>query len=402
MERDIAVAENVLSTLIKQEFDKRNFFPMEVRGNYMAGYGVTFTIPTSFFGSAFSVGRGDNFVVLDGSPGVYSYSWSDGDREDMEYELAETQRAMKSAEKAEKEASKAGKEKEKAEKEKEKAEKEREQALIETTRVRAPRVAGRVSKVNSDSLQEVANVKIIQAAKNFLTDYGDMLSQLGAEERIVITNRNQGQYYFYGNNSKRSFLSMETTKGDLTQYRQGKLTRDQLLSKINVTNTESSGKVEPDIELLSSIFNRLYSSDLSKTYYMSGHSYYERLTDFGAIVYMQVYSSNQVSDGPTFDMPTVQLRDVDQAARDKKVKELYPVFENELKENILDYGRTVKSLGDNEQLIFKVKLTKCKGCGIPSDIEVSVKTSVLKEYNAAKIDKNIALSKITVKKGAAQ
>jgi predicted Zn-ribbon and HTH transcriptional regulator len=116
---------------------------------------------------------------------------------------------------------------------------------------------------------------------------------------------------------------------------------------------------------------------------------------------MQVYSSNQVADG-LFDMPTVNLREVDQAERDKKVKELYPIFENDLKENILDYARTVKSLGDNEQLVFNVKLTKCKGCGIPRDIEVSVKNSVLKDYSSGKLDKNSALGKITVKKGLGQ
>ena len=45
MQRDIEVAENILSTMIKQQFDKRSFFPIEVTGNYRSGYGVTFTLP---------------------------------------------------------------------------------------------------------------------------------------------------------------------------------------------------------------------------------------------------------------------------------------------------------------------------------------------------------------------
>ena len=49
MDRDIAVAENVLSTLIKQQFsNQRTFFPLEIRGNYQPGYGVTFTLPADF------------------------------------------------------------------------------------------------------------------------------------------------------------------------------------------------------------------------------------------------------------------------------------------------------------------------------------------------------------------
>jgi hypothetical protein len=101
-------------------------------------------------------------------------------------------------------------------------------------------------------------------------------------------------------------------------------------------------------------------------------------------------------------MPTLGLENVDAATREKKVKEIYPIFENELKENMVEYGRTLKSLKDEESLIFNVTLTKCVNCGIPSTLELSIKSSVLKEYGAGKIDKASALSKVFVKKGANQ
>jgi hypothetical protein len=47
MKRDIAVMETALSEMIKQELNQRNFFFMDVKGNYVSGYGVTFTVPTS-------------------------------------------------------------------------------------------------------------------------------------------------------------------------------------------------------------------------------------------------------------------------------------------------------------------------------------------------------------------
>ncbi len=415
MNRDIEIAENVLSTLIKQDFGKRNFFPIEVRGSYRAGYGVTFTVPTDML-LPMTWGGDNEVMILDGSPGVYSYSFStthDGHEfTDFEDESdgadEESERTDKEMEKAEKEMREAERELKEAEREMKAAEKEmksamREQERIERSQESMYNVRTRISHrpEDSDSLQAVSSAKIIQAAKNFLADYGDMLSQLKADERIIITNQSDNQRWFYGQNTKRSVLLVEALKGDVTQYRQGKISRDQLLGKIKVTNTESSGKMEPDLELLTSIFNRLYRSDLSSNFFVEGNAYYERLTDYGAIVYMQVYSSNQADDG-LFNMPTVDLREVDQATRDKKVKELYPAFESELKENILEYGRTVKSLKDNEKLVFNVTLTKCKGCGIPSDIEVSVQNSVLKDYNSSKLDKNSALGKMTVKKGAGQ
>jgi len=409
MDRDLAVAENVLSTLLRQEFERRSFFPMEVQGSYRAGYGVTFTLPTDQMPMFWS---GENMVVLDGTPGAYSYSFSMTDDEmDPEDEIElkrEIEKASKEMERANEEMERASKELKRSQEEMKRSAKEMERADQERRKtekshqrmtVGAPRVTAMGKP--SDSLRKVYNARIIVAAKNFLTDYGDMISQLAPDEKIIITNQGGGQRWYFNQSEKRSLLRVETTRNDLTQYRQGKITRDQLLAKIKVTNTESSGKVEPDMELLTSIFNRLYRSDLSKNFFIQGQAYYERLNDFGAIVYMQVYSSNQVDDG-LFNMPTIALRNVTQEERDKKVKELYPVFEKELIENILEYGRTVKSLKDQEQLVFNVTLTKCKGCGIPADIEVTVKSGVLTDYNTGKVDKKSAIEKISVKRGASQ
>jgi len=402
MKRDIEIAENILSTLIKQQFDKRSFFPLEVRGNYLPGYGVTFTVPGEFLGPmAWSIGSNDAVMIAPSVDGVYTYSWSDGEMlteniEGIEEELAETEKELEEREKELKSTSK-----ERSHRDREEAERDMERAKREMVRAR-----GRVNTVrlkNTDSLRQVANKKLIEAAKMFLADYGDMVSQLGANEKIVVTNRsNEHRYMYWGQNApKRSLITAEVSKADVAAFRQGKSTRDQLVAKIKVTNTESVNERDNDLELLVSIFNRLYQEDLSKTYFAQGNTYYEKLSDYGAIVYMQVYSSNQLRDG-LFSMPTIDMDEIGQEKRDAKVKELYPQFEKDLRENIVEYGRTVRTLKDNETLTFNVKLTRCKGCGIPATLEASVKASVLKDYSAGKIDKNAALAKIELKKGENQ
>ena len=412
MQRDIAVMETALSEMIKQEFDQRNFFFMDVKGNYLSGYGVTFTVPTSML-NVWGSGN-SQYMVIDGNGFSSSSSWSSDE------DLAITENEAREAEKAMKPLKNQQKERDKAERDAQRAADEaysRDEAIAaggypgSRSNIGVGVATTRGKRYNSDSLNAINNAKIIKAAKTFIADYGDMLSQLGPEERIIVTNRSQGnnEFWMYGQKAKRSLLSVEAKKSDLTAFRQGKITRDQLMAKIKVVNSVSSEKAEPDMELLVSIFNRLYQSDLSKTFYVQGNTYYEHLTDFGAIVPMQVYSSNTNyavdRDGETrtlLSMPTVGLQNLSQEERDKKVKELYPVFESELKENMLDYGRTLKSLNDNEQLIVDVTLTKCKGCGIPAKIEVAVKASVLKDFNAGKIDRNSALSKVEVTKAANQ
>ncbi len=367
MDRDIEVAENALQTLIKQQFvSQRMFFPLEIEGSYQDGFGVTFRLPPDYttpMAISFS-GDNDNIVILDGNAaggGVWQYTGRD--RQDRaRVEIQED--AIRLKEKA--------------------------------------KTANR--RVNLDSMRNDYNLKVIEAAKNFIIDYNELLSQLAHNERIMITNQGDQPRQWvnrYFTSPKRSHISVDAQKSDLQLYKQGKLTRDQLLAKITVVNTESVDSPEPDLELLSSIFNRLYRSDLSKTYFTDNSIYYERLKNFGAVYYMKVYSSNQ-KDMLKYSMPTLKLDDLDQATRDKKVKELYPIFEKELKENLVEYGRTVKSLNDDEHLVFNIKLTRCDNCGIPYSLEASVKASVLKEHAAGKLSKEAAAARVVIKKGPIQ
>lgn len=370
MQRDLEVAENILGTLIKQQFGKRAFFPMEVKGSYLAGYGVTFRVPTEAFGFIGAM----NFS-MDGwgsqAPVVYeeidgnSFVYSDAPRASSATTIA------------------------------------RQKANSDMAR---PKKGSK--NVNSDSTKTSINDKVMEAAKNFIADYGDLISQLPSNEKIIVTNKSDGFERiwingFGGSNFKRSYLSVEGVKSDVNQFRQGKITRDQLMSKIKAVDTEVSDELQPDLELLSSIFTRLYSRDLSKTFFTDDGIYYDRLKDYGVIYHMQVYSSSQL-EGDMFDLPTVRLNDVDQATRDKKVKELYPVFEKGIKEDILEYGRTLKSLQDTETLNFEINLTRCPKCGIPSTLEISIKNAVLKDYSTGKISKEAALAKMEIKKGALQ
>lgn len=364
MERDIEVAENVLTTLIKQQFStQRMFFPLEIKGHYQAGYGITFTLPADYTTPiAFTITDGNNGGVVVGNDGRTAQPFF------YRYEIEE------------------------------------ESAGQSSNTISLKNNAKERRKLDMDSIRNASNLKVIDAAKTFIMDYGDMLTQLGAQEKIVITNQgNQPRAWVnhYFNASKRSHLSIEMLKSDLQQLKSGKLSREEALSKIQVVNTETIDAVEPDLELLASMMNRLYRPDLSKTYFSENYVYYERLKDFGVIYYMQVFS-NYERDYQRYYMPTVGLDNIDLETRNKKVTELYPKFEQDLKENMLEYGRTLKSLKDDEVLVFQIKMTKCPECGIPSSLECAVKGSVLKDFSAGKIDKHNALNKIAVKRGAKQ
>jgi hypothetical protein len=369
MDRDIEIAENALATLIKQKFDKRNMW-FEVKASYTPGYGVTMRLPdnTNSWGFEFGMkGRTAIAPKVIGGNGVIVYSENSVDKKDKEKEKG-------------------------LEKEMEKSQK------------------------SIDSAKAMYYGKLIDASKEFIADYGDLLSQLPADEKILITNRGEGGrfYYDYNKSQKRMLVTVEGTKSDIVQFKQGKLSRDQMMGKIKIVNTESTTEVETDLELLSSILSRLYRADLSKTFYTEDNIYYERLKNFGVIYYMSAYSSNEQyrnvernsdnakGEGKIWSMPTQRLEGLTQEQRDKKVIELYPQFEKDLKDNIVEYAQTVKSLKDDEMFVFNVTITKCVGCNIPSSLELSVKNSMVRKLAAGQVTKADVVAAINVKKGPNQ
>jgi hypothetical protein len=359
MKRDIEVAENVLQTLIRQGLNQKMYFGMEIKGTYLPGYGVTFRIPHDYSNTVIW-SSGDVTPMVVDRPGSYSYTIrtrDNGDEDEEESEDAKKSMKLKEAEKEKR-------------------------------------------KIKSDSARKAYYEKIITSAKDFIVDYGDFISQLGANEKIVVTNQGEHRNFYFAN-QKRVHLSIEGSKADIAAFKQGKIDRGQALAKIKVVNTETVDEKRPDMELLTSIMGRLYQPDLSKTYFTEHNIYYEFLKDYGVIYYMNVYSSNDY-DSDRVRMPTQGNEVMDRATRDKKVAELYPKFEQEMKENIVEYGRSLKSLKPEENLVFNVTLTKCKGCNIPSTAEFAVKASVLQDYQAGKIDRNGAAAKVSVKKGANQ
>lgn len=368
MLRDIEVTENILSTLIKQQFDKRAFFPMEITGEYREGHGVTYRLPYEFNGPmVWGMGQPADIAVLDGRLGGYSFSFPGED--------SDVARIFDG------------------------------QGRVQTENVTGLATTRSRSKVNVDSVRNVSTAKTIEACRDFLADYGDLITQLSPDEKILITNRGDGERIWYGafvNATRPSYVSIEATKSDITQLKQGKITRDQFMKTVKVINSVMDDELQPDLELLTSIFNRLYRKDLSKTYFTEDNIYYEKLKDYGVIYYMQVYSSNQMEFNRRWSMPTQGLEGLTTEERDKKVKELYPQFEKDFKADILEYGRTVKSLSAEEMLVFNVRMTKCEGCGLPSAIEFMIKADVLKDYASGKLTKEAALAKMTVKKSGNQ
>lgn len=380
MDRDLEIAENILQTL-SNSGGNRYFYSNSSESSYIPDFGVIFSLPNNSFVVRTSTGSNGNIVVYPSGSGAviapravgrtsYSYSYSSDDEDDCD---------------------------DCPDKDKDK-DKEKEKSKLKEKLVKSQE---EWAKKSEEMFKEQTTA--------FLVDYADLIGQLKPSDKIMITAKSSSNNSLYSSDNTVLWMddsdqkrqstgrTAEILKSDLIAYKQGKSTREATIKKIKFATTTKDEKVERDLELFGSIFAKLYDADLSTTYYTSSHRVnYERLDNFGAIYNMRVYSST--SDNGLHTIRTTRERGLTREERDKTVNAMYPEFERSVKENILDYGRTIKSLSPNEMLMFKIRLTECKECEMPRSIELSVKASVLSDYGSGKTTRDKAMSAITIKK----
>lgn len=348
MKTDLEIAEDILSRLANQD-GERSFWGSNVNGTYIEGYGVILSLPSNF-SSRQSVHWGI------GSSGSATYTIVGGKRISIDQ-----------------------------------------------------------SKL--DSLQEATRNMITQVMKTFLVDYADLINQLKAEdkimvvqkksdfsyavisgERAVISEERDGGFYSIDDAKRNMGVSAEIRKSDLIDYKQGKISRDQAMGKVVMNyDLDASSKKEPDLELFSSIIGRAFRSDLTETYWTSSSPSYERLEGFGVIYNMRVYSRNNLGND-YFSMPTLGEEKISREEGLKKVEEAYPKFEKAILNAMVEYGRTIRSLKEEENLMIKVQLTECKGCNMPESIDLAVKKSVLTQFDRGQLSLENAVKGVKITK----
>ena len=234
----------------------------------------------------------------------------------------------------------------------------------------------------------------------FLVDYSQMIGQLKATDKIVVsTKKSDYLYVAYGDNEEireagSNGITAEMLKKDHNDYMAEKINRAQFIAKIKINRSNGEALRSKDLDLFSSMMKTVYDEEYTDSYFISWRPDYERIKGIGAIYSFKVYSS--YDEEGLFRMPGINEKGLTGQQRNENVERLYPIFVESMKEDILQYGRTINSLENNEMILLKITLTKCDGCSIPKKIQFAVKQSVLSDFNTGKTSLKEASTKVKV------
>ncbi|MCG8310891.1 MAG: hypothetical protein MI975_26115 [Cytophagales bacterium] len=389
MNRDLEIAKNILSTLISSGSDHW-FGGTSIDATYIKDYGVVFTIPEHlvYF-------HGARDIVIPDIPPI----------PDIDVDLDIDNELEVSVDELSKEEMK--RQKEKLEVQKKELEKHRQEIEKHKEEIKQVKEKAKIATTYTYNIKPGVDDEINweEVMITFMTDYADLIGQLKPEEKIVIKQKSpyNDMVFVWSrkgseqiNEQRVSNISAEVFRKDVAAFKSGKIKREAFIDRIKIEKDEPQKKVA-DLEMFANIFDRFYSHDLSETYYCQGKPRYEVLDGYGAVFHIKT------SSGPRAFARTVYRSSGDRNLAIKSESEspnnaeTYRKFKDDIKAFMLDYGRTIRSLNDDEIVMLDIQLGNCRDCEIPESVEVSVKMSTLKQYDQQKLSREKAINLIGVK-----
>lgn len=284
---------------------------------------------------------------------------------------------------------------------------------------------------------QVAGVDIEALIKRYMNDYGDLISGLGPDEQLSVSFTSRVS-------SKRTILSVK--KRDVADRRSGKLTEDVFMSRIRSQDMSTS----PDSDVFAKVMETVVNADTSKVFTLRNVSA-SSLPGYGLLVsgalrsgsipgvYNLAATGTASAAAPTnvvitmdeMKTPEIEIHRLDslrtilsreftesiedirveatamrenldrihvmrrQSAAD--VKAAFDALEINLKDAILNYGRTLSSLPAGQTLMVRITNDRPSDT-LPNSITFTVPKQVLADYDRRVITIDQALSRIIVLK----
>lgn len=373
MKRDIEVGENILATLLEEEYEvypSHTLFignQRNVEGSYLEGFGILFSISSGRILRA--IGRADR----------------------------QSGRSQRNSSRG----------------------RGRSSQSIDGIAITVPDVRTRVSTGQASNWADTLDIEshFKEAVQSFAAEYAFLLRQLPSDEKIMIRyGGDQSRILSWGTNvhvDRPGAYSAVIEKSDVDEFQSGRINQNQLSQRIKFTTEEDEpSKKDRDLELLSGIFSRLYKSDLSANDLLKLRSSpnYEKIEGLGAVFDLSVGIKNsiwsvynpllQLNGGNEVDIIVGEEPENKSDDKDKTADEIdaaYPDFLSDLKNNIIEYGGIVKDLASDEALIFRVNFFDCKGCKVlPQKLEITAAQTTLDNYRKGKTNLSDAAGQLKI------
>lgn len=273
-----------------------------------------------------------------------------------------------------------------------------------------------------DSVDAANNQYFNMTIQSFIIDYGDLIEGLKESDKILVVYKSGSENHTVSNlyvaqkfhelnvlpGDTDTKLTAQVAYKDIMSFNEGKISENQLKQKITFSKKQNNDQARQEFEIFGTILGKIYSYNNDNGYYSINSVTYERFEGLGVIY--EILMKNNLRNALSLRLPKPATTKSDQVViqhqNDYKSKleqikvenvVAYESLRTDLTQNLIKYGKTLKSLASDEVLMLSVRLPGCYSCEMPEKINLVVKAGVLKDYVQRKITLDDAVKKIDVK-----
>ncbi|MCG8373302.1 MAG: hypothetical protein MI700_07195 [Balneolales bacterium] len=272
-----------------------------------------------------------------------------------------------------------------------------------------------VSSTDEDDDRSISEETVIERISEFLQDYGSTISQLQDHENILVIYDTPGNsrsiiYINQGRvNSEQSdveplpLISVSAKVKDLREYRSGRLSEEGFNERLSIDIDDSEEYM--DIEILANILESAFENQPREGYRLSGGVSHLMLNNFGAIFTMNVRYTDEPGvrwrNNIALEFSRIQngfdKEEEQEEYREylEKVEQAFDTFKTNLSEYMVDYGRTLSSVSDDQHVLVTITLSG-RLEEIPERLDAQIKKSVLDNYDRGRISRDEALEQVII------
>lgn len=263
---------------------------------------------------------------------------------------------------------------------------------------------------------EVNEENIIDRSKEFIRDYAPTIGQLKPNEKVMIvygatSNRSNTFFVSFNQTSRRSsetdempIISIVVDKKQLDDFRSGKLSESTFDQQISVAKNTKKDLL--DLKVLGNIFETALGDDDDYQFHLvsSNSLSYLYLENFGAIYTLSVHKGhgrNAVRAISVNSQSRADIAEYTQKVKEQEeelnriMKDEYDKLVTRMKEFIIDYGRTLSSVKQNQHLLVTVNISG-RYEEIPARVDFQVKRSVLDQVDKGSTSREQALNQVKI------
>ena len=241
---------------------------------------------------------------------------------------------------------------------------------------------------------------IREKSKEFLTNYGSLLTELKSGEKLMLNidytarqkreesrSSSRARFVSSSRNMKKRMQSSISYKA-LNDFSTGKINLQQAMEAVETKIVEDADKEMTDAKILAGILDDLMQTSMDGKFRRRSKTNWTYFDGFGLMFNLQMSTSSSTSEMIIYSQSVRTITRTEDSEVEKEREELmkeleeaYPDFEDMLKENIVQYGRTLRSLGAGESVIVNVDFgSGVRDSKMPRSIRMVVPKSSIDAY----------------------